>query len=185
MGNLRSKNRVEFDDYDDEEDASKKKASGDGDATRAARILATIEHLDSIRVASEELLRREERKDSIYELDMSVQRNVEGFRESVLNKLEEQFMVNGRILRTKDAKAAIKEHAALFRKAVCTSEELMRLQAAVLAMETYQRLNEKLKEELETVEKQRERRKEKFERLKAQLKNDLDEAERGFWCRAN
>ena len=182
---------VDFDGWDDDEEDEKKKkkkskkgqTGEEGEVARAARILATIEHLDTVRIAADELLRREERKDSIYELDMSVQRNTDAFRQDVLNKLEDQFMVNGRVLRTKEAKEASKKHAGLFKKAVCTAEELRRLQTAVLAMETYKRLNAKLREELEVLEVKRNRRKEKFEEIRKQLKNDLDEAERGFWCR--
>ena len=150
---------------------------------RASRILFTLEHLNEVRIAAEDLLRKVEKKDAIYELETCTERVVSRYREDVLNVLEDMFMNNGRLVKTKDAKDARKQHTQKFKGAVCTENELSVLKSCVLALETFKRINGRLQLQIDEVESQRQRQTERFQKVHQEIKVDLEEAQRGFWCR--
>lgn len=146
--------------------------------------MSLVDCIDGQQVYTDGLLRKEESKDSIYELEMLKRSIVKRYKSKVLQPWEAKFMdKNKRLIRTKEAKGAKSEYDKIMKEVAVTADELEKMQIAVLSMETYKRLNAKLCKEIARLRAERAEQDEHFQSKIKQLEEDLEVAERSLWCR--
>lgn len=154
----------------------------------AALDLGAIEVIDEHCKIAEQLLRQKERKDSFYELEIVRKKIIADYCTNVLQPLEDKARRRGKqnsALPRREARAARKElsSAMSFSRDFTEVDILKRLYNSASAMVTYKRLTSKLHREIQSINRQAQRKRREHEEAVAKLNHDIGIAMRMRWCK--